>query len=407
MRTIHKSHKLDDVLYDIRGPVLTEAQRLEGDGYKILKLNTGNPAPFGLLAPDEITHDMIINLNTPQTQGYSDSKGLFSARKAIMQYCQEKGIANVGIEDIYTGNGVSEAITMSMQALLNKGDEILIPSPDYPLWTASVRLSGGTPVHYVCDEKAGWLPDIRDIKRKIASKTKGIAIINPNNPTGVVYPRAILEQIVKVAQERQLIVFSDEIYDKILYDGVEHTATASLADDILFVTFNGLSKAYRIAGFRVGWMVVSGDKKRARDYIEGLTMLASMRLCSNVPAQSIVQTALGGHQTIRDLCAVGGRLRQQRDICCKILTGIDGLTFVKPQAAFYLFPKLDMKKFNIHDDQQMVLDLLREKHILLVHGRGFNWPHPDHVRIVFLPAAEELTDALTKFREFLGSYRQK
>lgn len=404
MKTIKKSSKLDNVLYDIRGPVLEEAKRFEEEGYQVLKLNTGNPAPFGLFAPDEILHDMILNLST--TQGYCDSKGLFSARKAIMQYCQQKNIRGVGTEDIYIGNGVSEVIVMAMQALLNSGDEMLIPAPDYPLWTAAVNLSGGTAVHYTCDEESLWYPDINDIRKKITPNTKGIVIINPNNPTGVVYPKELVEQIIQLAREHNLIVFSDEIYDKILYDDLEHVSTASLADDILFVTFNGLSKAYRIAGFRVGWMIISGNKSGSTDYIEGLNMLASMRLCSNVPGQSIIQTALGGYQSIFDLTKKGGRLREQRDVCYSMLTQIEGITCVKPQAAFYCFPKIDAKKFNIKSDEKFVLDLLRSEKILLVHGTGFNWPNPDHFRIVTLPRVDELKDAMEKMKRFLSVYRQ-
>jgi alanine-synthesizing transaminase len=404
MKTVKKSSKLDNVLYDIRGPVLDEAKRLEEEGYQVLKLNTGNPAPFGLFAPDEILHDMILNLST--TQGYCDSKGLFPARKAIMQYCQQKNIKGVGTEDIYIGNGVSEVIVMSMQALLDSGDEMLIPSPDYPLWTAAVNLSGGTAVHYMCDEESSWYPDINDIKKKITPNTKGIVIINPNNPTGVVYPKELVEEIIQLAREHKLIVFSDEIYDKILYDDLEHVSSASLADDVLFVTFNGLSKAYRIAGFRVGWMIISGNKSGALDYIEGINMLSSMRLCSNVPGQSIIQTALGGYQSIFDLTKKGGRLREQRDVCYSMLTQIEGISCVKPQAAFYCFPKIDIKKFNIKNDEKFVLDLLRSEKILLVHGTGFNWPEPDHFRIVTLPRVDELKDAMEKMRRFLGTYRQ-
>jgi len=402
---IKKSSKLDDVLYDIRGPVLDEAKRLESRGARVIKLNTGNPAPFGLAAPDEVVRDMIVNLR--ETQGYCDSKGLFPARKAVMQYCQQKTIRGVDIEDIYIGNGVSECIMMSMQALLDKGDEVLIPTPDYPLWTASVNLSGGTPVHYRCDEQAEWCPDIADIRKKVTKRTKGIVVINPNNPTGALYPREILEQIVEVARKHRLIVFSDEIYDKILYDGNVHVPTASLADDLLFVTFNGLSKAYRVAGFRVGWMVVSGDKKHAADYLEGLNMLASMRLCSNVPGQSIIQTALGGYQSIYDLTRPGGRLREQRDLCYSLINTIDGISCVKPKAAFYLFPKLDVKKFHIKDDEKFVLDFLRSEKVLMVHGRGFNWPEPDHFRIVYLPNIEDLTEVMEKLKKFLSAYRQR
>jgi alanine-synthesizing transaminase len=405
METIKKSSKLDNVLYDIRGPVLDEAKRLEEEGFRVVKLNTGNPAPFGLFAPDEVIHDMVVNLR--DTQGYCDSKGLFPARKAIMQYCQEKKVAGVDIEDIYVGNGASECITMSMQALLDKGDEVLIPTPDYPLWTASVNLSGGTPVHYRCDEQAEWWPDIADIRKKVTKNTKGIVVINPNNPTGALYPREILEQIIAVAREHRLIVFSDEIYDKILYDGNVHVPTASLADDLLFVTFNGLSKAYRVAGFRVGWMVVSGDKKHATDYLEGLNMLASMRLCSNVPGQSVIQTALGGYQSIFDLTRPGGRLYEQREVCYSLLSGIEGISCVKPKAAFYLFPKLDVKKFNITDDEKFVLDFLRSEKVLMVHGRGFNWPEADHFRVVYLPCVEDLAVVMEKLKRFLSTYRQR
>ncbi|MFP4164877.1 MAG: pyridoxal phosphate-dependent aminotransferase [Chitinispirillaceae bacterium] len=404
MVTIKKSSKLENVLYDIRGPVLQEAKRLEEEGYRILKLNTGNPAPFDLLAPDEIIHDMKINLG--DTQGYCDSKGLFSARKAIMQYCQQKNIRGVDIEDIFVGNGVSEVITMAMQALLDSGDEILIPSPDYPLWTAAANLSGGKAVHYRCDEESDWYPDIEDIKKKITSKTKGIVVINPNNPTGALYSKELLEQIVEIARRHNLIVYADEIYDKILYDNEEHTALASLADDLFFVTFNGLSKTYRVAGFRVGWMVVSGNKECAADYLEGLNMLASMRLCSNVPGQSIIQTALGGYQSIYDLTCKGGRLYEQREICHSMLTDIPGISCVRPKAAFYAFPKVDVKRFNVTDDEKLMLDLLRSEHILLVHGTGFNWPDPDHFRVVYLPRAGELTEAMGRIGKFMEGYRQ-
>jgi alanine-synthesizing transaminase len=405
MGKYQKSSKLDNVLYDIRGPVPREAKRMEEEeGYQIIKLNIGNPAPFGLMAPDEIIHDMIHNLAT--TQGYSYEKGLFSARKAIMQYYQEKRIAGVDVEDIYTGNGVSELVVMVMQCLCNDGTEILVPAPDYPLWTAAVNLSGGRPVHYLCDEESGWLPDIADIKKKITANTKGIVVINPNNPTGALYPKECLQQIVNVAREHGLIVFADEIYDKILYDGEQHVSIASLADDVLFVTMSGLSKTYRIAGFRSGWMVVSGNKKDASDFVEGLDMLASMRLCSNVPAQSIIQTALGGYQSINDLVKPGGRLYAQREACCAILSEIPGISFVKPKAAFYMFPKLDPGKFNIKDDMQFAYDLLREQKVLIVHGTGFNWPRPDHFRIVFLPRVDELTVALERLGKFLENYKQ-
>jgi alanine-synthesizing transaminase len=404
MGNIRKSAKLDNVLYDIRGPVLEEAKRLEEEGYRVIQLNTGNPAPFGLFAPDEVIHDMIINL--PETQGYCDAKGLFPARKAIMQYCQQKNIAGVETGDIYVGNGASECIVMAMQALLDKGDEILIPSPDYPLWTAAVNLSGGTAVHYRCDEQSEWWPDIADIKKKVGKNTRGIVIINPNNPTGALYPPEILRELVEIARQHNLIVYSDEIYDKILYDDNVHVSTASLADDILFVTFNGLSKAYRVAGFRVGWMVVSGNKKIAPDYIEGLTMPASMRLCSNVPGQSIIQTALGGRQSIYDLTRAGGRLYDQRELCHGMLTSIEGISCVKPKAAFYLFPKIDAKRFNITDDEKFVLDFLRAEKVLLVHGRGFNWPEPDHFRVVYLPRVEDIAEVMEKLKRFLSTYRQ-
>jgi alanine-synthesizing transaminase len=404
MSKFNKSNKLDNVLYDIRGPIVQEAKRMEEEGLSIIKLNIGNPAPFGLHAPDEIIHDMILNLR--DADGYSDSKGLFSARKAIMQYYQEKNVQGVGIEDIYTGNGVSELVVMVMQALCNAGTEVLLPAPDYPLWTAAVNLSGGKAVHYLCDEKSDWVPDIADIKKKITSKTKAIVVINPNNPTGALYPVEVLKQIVKIAQEHGLMVFSDEIYDKICYDGLKHVSTASLADDVLFVTMSGLSKSYRIAGFRSGWMVVSGNKKSGKDYIEGLTLLSSMRLCSNVPAQAIIQTALGGYQSINDLIAPGGRLFKQRDACMDMLAKIPGVSCVRPKAAFYVFPRLDTKKFNIRDDEKFVFDFLHEGKVLLVAGKGFNWPHPDHFRIVFLPAVEDLKVALGRMGTFLKNYKQ-
>ena len=404
MSIIKKSMKLDNVCYDIRGPVMDEAKRLEEDGYNILKLNIGNPAPFGLDAPDEIIHDVISNIR--KAQGYSDSKGIFSARKAIMQYCQQKNIQNVAVEDIYIGNGASELIMISMQGLLNNGDEILVPAPDYPLWTASVNLAGGTAVHYLCDEESNWYPDVEDIRKKITSKTKGIVIINPNNPTGAVYPVEILTEIVKVAIEHDLILFSDEIYDKILYDDEQHVSTASLTKDVLCLTFNGLSKSHRIAGFRAGWMVISGDKSRARDYMEGLTILASMRLCSNVPAQYTIQTALGGYQSINELIVSGGRLKEQRDLSYQLLNQIPGISCVKPKGAFYLFPKIDVAKFNIKNDTKFVYDLLLDKKVLLVQGSGFNWPQPDHFRVVFLPALEDLRHAINRIGSFLGNYRQ-
>lgn len=404
MREIQKSHKLDNVFYDLRGPVLAAAKRMEEEGHRILKLNIGNPKPFGLDAPDEIIQDVIYNM--PNSEGYSDSKGLFSARKAIMQYAQQKKIANVGIEDIIIGNGVSELIVMSMQALLNTGDEVLVPTPDYPLWTGAVSLSGGTAVHYMCDEGAGWMPDLDDIRAKITRNTKAIVLINPNNPTGAVYPKEVLLQIIEIARQHDLIVFSDEIYDKILYDGIEHLSTASLADDLLFVTFNGLSKNYRLAGFRSGWMIISGAKQNARDYIQGLELLASMRMCASVPSMFAIQTALGGYQSINDLVAEGGRLRIQRDIAYKMLNEIPGISCVKPQGALYCFPKMDVKKFNIHSDEKMVMDLLEQQKILIVHGTGFNWPAQDHFRVVFLPRPEDLTLALSKMNTFFTTYKQ-
>jgi alanine-synthesizing transaminase len=402
---IKKSSKLDNVCYDIRGPVLDESKRLEEEGYNIIKLNIGNPAPFGLKAPDEIIVDVIMNLRN--AQGYSDSKGIFSARKAVMQYCQEKGIDNVEIDDIYIGNGVSELIMIAMQGLLDNGDEILIPAPDYPLWTAAVNLAGGTPVHYMCDEESDWYPDLEDIRKKVTPNTKGIVIINPNNPTGSVYPVEILEGIIDIAREHDLIVFSDEIYDKILYDGITHTSTAALADDILFITMNGLSKSHRIAGFRAGWMVISGDKSGAKDYIEGLNMLASMRLCSNVPAQYTIQTALGGYQSIKDLVMPGGRLKEQRDYAWERVNSIPGISCVKPKGAFYLFPKVDVKRFSIVNDEKFILDFLLQEKVLLVQGTGFNWPEHDHFRIVFLPNLTDLKIALDRFEYFLSGYKQK
>ncbi len=404
MRTIKKSHKLDSVCYDIRGPVHREARRLEEEGHKILKLNIGNPAPFGFDAPEEIVQDMIHNV--PESQGYSDSRGLFSGRKAVMQYCQQKGIANVDIDDIYLGNGASELIVMSMQALINNGDEVLIPTPDYPLWTAAVSLSGGNPVHYMCDESSDWYPDIDDIKSKITSNTRGIVIINPNNPTGAVYPKEVLESIVELAREYDLIVFSDEIYDKIIYDDAVHFSTASLADDVLCITYNGLSKAYRVAGFRAGWMVISGDKAHATDYIEGIELLASMRLCSNVPGQHAIQTALGGYQSINELVAPDGRLHLQRDVAYDMLSSMPGISCVKPKGAMYIFAKMDQKKYNIKDDEKMVLDLLTQEKILIVHGSAFNWPNTDHFRIVFLPHVDELTKAMHSIEKFFSTYKQ-
>ena len=405
MRTFEKSTKLDNVCYDVRGPVVEEADRMIADRIHILKLNIGNPAPFGFTAPEEVIRDMMHNL--PETEGYSDSKGLFPARKAIMQYCQLKKIPNVGINDIYTGNGVSELITMSMQGLLNNGDEILMPSPDYPLWTAAANLAGGHPVHYMCDEAANWYPDMDDIRSKITDRTKGIVIINPNNPTGALYPREVLQEIVDIAREHQLIIFADEIYDRLVMDGEEHISIASLAPDLFCVTLNGLSKSHRIAGFRVGWMCLSGDKSYAKGYIEGLNMLASMRLCSNVPAQSIVQTALGGYQSSDELLLPGGRIYEQREFIYHALNRIPGISAVKPKAAFYIFPKIDTAMYNIHNDEQFVLDFLRKEKVLLVHGGGFNWPEPDHFRVVYLPRVGELEEAMEKLEHFLKHYRQK
>ncbi|MCK4833592.1 MAG: pyridoxal phosphate-dependent aminotransferase, partial [Gammaproteobacteria bacterium] len=389
---------------DIRGPVHREARRLEEEGHKILKLNIGNPAPFGFDAPEEIVQDLIHNV--PVSQGYSDSRGLYSGRKAVMQYCQQKGIVNVDIDDIYLGNGASELIVMSMQALINNGDEVLIPAPDYPLWTAAVSLSGGKAVHYMCDEASDWYPDIDDIKSKINDYTRGIVIINPNNPTGAVYPKEILQSIIDLAREHDLIVFSDEIYDKILYDEAKHISTASLADGVLCLTYNGLSKAYRVAGFRAGWMVISGDKAHATDYIEGIELLASMRLCSNVPGQHAIQTALGGYQSINELIVPGGRLYEQRNLAYEMLTAIPGISCVKPMGAMYLFAKMDQSRFNISDDEKMVLDLLTQEKILIVHGSAFNWPGTDHFRVVFLPHVDELKKAMKAITYFFSHYKQ-
>lgn len=404
MREFKKSSKLDHVLYDVRGPVVEEATRMENTGTNVLKLNIGNPAPFGFRTPDEIIYDMRQQLT--ECEGYSTAKGSFSARKAIMQYAQLKQIPHVSIEDVYTGNGVSELINLCMSALLDNGDEILIPSPDYPLWTACATLAGGKVVHYLCDEQSDWYPDLEDIKKKINSRTKAIVTINPNNPTGALYPREILQQIVEIAREHQLIIFSDEIYDRLVMDEEEHVSIASLAPDLFCVTFSGLSKSHMIAGFRIGWMVLSGNKKIAKDYIEGINMLSNMRLCSNVPAQSIVQTALGGYQSVKDYIIPGGRIYEQREYIYKTLTDIPGITAVKPKAAFYIFPKLDIKKFNIMDDEKFALDLLREKHILIIHGGGFNWKQPDHFRVVYLPRVEVLEQASKKIADFLSGYRQ-
>lgn len=404
MQDILKSNKLANVFYDIRGPVAHAAKKMEEDGHRILKLNIGNPKPFGLDAPEEIIQDVILNL--PNSEGYSDSKGLFSARKAVMQYSQQKGIKDVGIEDIILGNGVSELIVMSMQGLLNSGDEVLIPSPDYPLWTGAVSLGGGTPIHYHCDEGSNWFPDMDDIRKKVNKKTKALVLINPNNPTGAVYPDEVLLELIQIARENNLIIFSDEIYDKILFDGATHTSTASLADDILFITFNGLSKNYRLAGFRAGWMIISGAKHIAKDYIEGLEMLASMRLCANVPSQHAIQTSLGGYQSINDLVAPGGRIYEQRNIAYEALNSIPGISCTKPMGALYCFPKVDIKKFNIRNDERMVLDLLEQQKILVVHGSAFNWKQPDHFRVVFLPRPEDLTLALDKMGQFFSTYKQ-
>jgi alanine-synthesizing transaminase len=404
MSTIKKSDKLNGVCYDIRGPVLEHAYRLEEEGHRILKLNIGNPAPFGFAAPDEIIQDVIYNL--PNAEGYTASRGLFVARKAIMQECQRLQIPNVEIDDIFLGNGASELIVMAMQALLNNGDEILVPAPDYPLWTAAVNLAGGKARHYLCDEQSDWFPDIADIKSKISDKTRGIVVINPNNPTGSVYSKAVLEEIVQLAREHNLIIFADEIYSKILYDDAEFIPMGRLAQDVVCVSFNGLSKAYRLAGFRSGWMVISGAKQRAKGYIEGLDMLASMRLCANVPAMYAVQTALGGYQSIGELIIPGGRLRDQRDAAMNALAAIPGISCVKPKGALYLFPKLDLNMYKIKDDQQMVLDFLIQEKVLLVQGTAFNWPNKDHFRIVFLPREDDLTKAIYRFGDFLSRYSQ-
>lgn len=405
MRNFEKSNKLDGVSYDVRGPVLEEADRMHEEGIRILKLNTGNPAPFGFDAPNEVVRDMIMNVRN--SEGYSDSKGIFSARKAIEQYCQVKGFPNVTINDIYTGNGVSELISMCMQGLLNNGDEVLVPMPDYPLWTASISLAGGNPVHYICDEQAEWYPDIDDIKSKVTTNTKAIVLINPNNPTGALYPKEILEQIVEIARQNDLIIFSDEIYDRLVMDGLTHIPIATLAPDLFVVTLNGLSKSHRVAGFRCGWMVLSGNKKHVKGYIEGLNMLASMRLCSNVLSQQIIQTALGGYQSVDDLLLPGGRIYEQREYIYNAINDIPGLSAVKPKAAFYIFPKIDTARFNIYDDEKFVLDFLHEHHILLVHGGGFNWTQPDHFRIVYLPKMEDLKFTTEKMRAFLSTYKQK
>ena len=405
MKPILKSQKLDNVCYDIRGPVLELAQRMEEEGHKIIKLNIGNVGVFGFDPPEEIQLDMIRNLSN--ASAYSDSKGIFAARKAIMQYCQEKGIQGVALDDVYTGNGVSELIVLSMNALLNDGDEVLVPAPDYPLWTAAVSLSSGTPVHYLCDESKEWAPDLADLRKKITPRTKAIVVINPNNPTGAIYSKEVLLEITQIAREHGLLLFADEIYDKMLYDAEKHVSLASLSTDVVVITFNGLSKNYRSCGYRAGWMIVSGDKEMVRDYIEGLNMLASMRLCANVPGQYAIQTALGGYQSINDLVAEGGRLAKQRDLAWKLITEIPGVSCVKPKSALYLFPKLDLEMYPIEDDQQFVADLLKEEKVLLVQGSGFNWGKPDHFRLVFLPHEDVLKEAITRLARFLERYRQK
>ncbi|MDE2592920.1 MAG: pyridoxal phosphate-dependent aminotransferase [Burkholderiales bacterium] len=405
MKPIAKSSKLANVCYDIRGPVLEKARQMEEDGHKIIKLNIGNLAVFGLEPPDEIVQDMIRNLSS--AAGYTDSKGLFAPRKAVVHYCQEKNIQGVTVDDVYLGNGASELIVMALNALLNEGDEVLLPAPDYPLYTAAVSLSGGRPVHYVCDEKSDWNPDIADIRAKITPQTKAIVVINPNNPTGALYPESLLREIVQVAREHNLIVFADEIYDKTLFDGNTHTSIASLADDVLFITFNGLSKNYRSCGYRAGWMVVSGEKRYAKDYIEGLNMLSSMRLCANTPGQLAIQTALGGYQSIKDLVAPSGRLCKQRDLAYELLNAIPGVSVVKPKGALYMFPKLDSKMYPIADDQQFAYELLAEEKVLIVQGTGFNWMHPDHFRLVFLPNSDDLTEAIARIARFLEGYRKR
>ncbi len=405
MRQIQKSNKLAEVCYEIRGPVPEKARQMEEEGHKITKLNIGNLAVFGFDPPDEIVRDMKINL--PDAAGYTDSKGMFAPRKAVVHYSQQKNIRGVTIDDVYLGNGASELIVMAMNALLNNGDEVLVPAPDYPLWTAAVSLSGGRPVHYVCDEQQDWYPDIEDMRRKITSNTKAIVVINPNNPTGALYPDALLLQIIELARQHQLIIYADEIYDKVLYDGNQHTSIASLCEDVLCVTFNGLSKNYRSCGYRAGWMVVSGEKKHAKDYIEGLNMLASMRLCANAPGQFAIQTALGGYQSIQDLVGPGGRLLKQRDLAYQLLTDIPGISVVKPKAALYMFPRLDPKIYPIADDQQFAYDLLAETKVLIVQGTGFNWIAPDHFRIVFLPNTDDMSDAFGRIARFLDGYRKR
>jgi alanine-synthesizing transaminase len=405
LKPIAKSSKLASVCYDIRGPVLDKARQMEEEGHKIIKLNIGNLAVFGIEPPDEIVQDMIRNLSG--AAGYTDSKGLFAPRKAVVHYCQEKNIAGVTVDDVYLGNGASELIVMSLNALLNEGDEVLLPAPDYPLYTAAVSLSGGRPVHYICDEQQDWYPDIADMRAKITPRTKAIVVINPNNPTGALYPDSLLLEIVQLAREHNLIILADEIYDKTLYDGATHTSIASLADDVLFITFNGLSKNYRSCGYRAGWMVVSGEKRHAKDYIEGLNILASMRLCANTPGQLAIQTALGGYQSIKDLIAPTGRLGKQRDLAYELLSQIPGVSVVKPKGALYMFPKLDPKMYPIADDQQFAYELLAEEKVLIVQGTGFNWTHPDHFRLVFLPNSDDLTDAIGRIARFLDGYRKR
>jgi alanine-synthesizing transaminase len=405
LKPVQKSAKLANVLYDIRGPIMDAARQMEEEGHKIIKLNIGNLAPFGFDAPEEIQQDMIRNLGN--SAGYSDSKGIFAARKAVMHYTQQQGIKGVRIEDIYLGNGASELIAMSTNALLNEGDELLLPAPDYPLWTACTALSGGTPVHYLCDESNGWMPDLDDIRRKITPATKGIVVINPNNPTGALYSTELLREIVAIARQHGLVIFADEVYDKVLYDGVKHTAIGSLSEDVLTLTFNSLSKSYRSCGYRAGWMVVSGDKKAGGDYIEGLTMLSNMRLCSNVPGQWAIQTALGGYQSINELVAPTGRLGRQRDVAYELITAIPGVSCVKPQAALYMFPRLNPKMYPIQDDRQFFLELLQETRVMLVQGTGFNWPRPDHFRIVFLPHEDDLREAVGRIARFLDSWRRR
>ncbi|MFM9922450.1 pyridoxal phosphate-dependent aminotransferase [Variovorax sp. H27-G14] len=403
MKQLKKSAKLANVLYDIRGPIMDAAKQMEEDGQKIIKLNIGNLAVFGFDAPEEIQQDMIRNL--PNSAGYSDSKGVFAARKAVMHETQKQGIAGVTLDDIYLGNGASELIAMSTNALLDDGDELLLPAPDYPLWTASTSLSGGTPVHYLCDEANGWMPNLDDIRAKITPRTKGIVVINPNNPTGALYSDALLKSIVAIAREHGLVIFADEVYDKVLYDGVKHTAIASLSSDVLTLTFNSLSKSYRSCGYRAGWLVVSGDKRGAQDYIEGLNMLSNMRLCANVPGQWAIQTALGGYQSINDLVCDGGRLRRQRDLAYELITAIPGVSCVKPSAALYMFPRLDPAVYPIEDDRQFFLELLKETRVMLVQGTGFNWATPDHFRIVFLPHEDDLREAINRIAKFLEQYR--